>query len=324
MKFYPSQLNILLDKISKGQITSILLFGPDKGYITEICRMIVKQLDLVTTSLSYNEINANSLSIFLNARNFFNKREFIKITSVSSSIDVNIKTLLSSKFTNFAAFISDELAAGCSIRVFFENNNSSASVACYTEDEQNLTRIIQRKITSASKVIDQNALLYLSSCLKGDYQLINSELDKLISYVDAQKVITIKDVMLVIADDLTASGDDLCTYFAEKDSDKVLIELEKLNIQGINTVLIIRALIRYYLNLYIVRSKLEEGEAIDNAIASLSPPIFYKRINNFKKIAINIKIVDIVSILNLLQQAEVRFKMESKNFDFFEVLRQRL
>lgn len=320
MKFYSSQVNVVYDKIAKGQINSILLYGPDKGYISNICQTIVKDLNLIVTSLPYSNITASSLNLLLNSTNFFNKREFIKITEVKTTISSEIQKLLLEPFNNFIAFIADELPSGCTIRSFFETKPSLASIACYNDDEQGIIKIIKKKCTSANKIIEKDALVYLTSSLKGDFQLINNELDKLISYVCDKNTITLEDVTLVIVNDLIASGDDLCIFFAEKDIDKMLHELEKLQTQGINIVLVIRAVIRYYLNLYIVLSKMQEGCSIDSAIGTLSPPVFFKKVPSFKKIANSIRINDVVNVLHKLQQAEVKFKLEPKGFDFLMML----
>ena len=80
----------------------------------------------------------------------------------------------------------------------------------------------------------------------------------------------------------------------------------------------IRALIRYYINLFIVISKLEDGQSIDMAIKSLSPPIFFKYVPDFKQVARGLSSKDALGVIDLLQQAEVKFKTTGgKNFDFF-------
>lgn len=320
MKFYTSQLTQLIDAIAKGKIRSLLLYGPDKGYISFICRSIIQKMNLLHSSISYNDINESKLETLLNSRNFFAQREFIKITTVTNSINTALKSLLANEFLHFAAFIADELPSNSGIRNFFESQEFCASVACYPDDQQNIAKIIHAKFAAVDKRLDDDALYYLKSALKGDYQLICNELEKLLLYAYDKDTLTIDDIKLVINIDLIANGDDLCTYFAQKDTQAFLIEIERLMAQGINMVLIIRALIRYYMNLYIVVSKIDEKENIDTAIKNLSPPIFFKRVADFKKVAFHIQRTEIVAVIAKLYQAEINFKLDPKSFDLLRII----
>ena len=81
----------------------------------------------------------------------------------------------------------------------------------------------------------------------------------------------------------------------------------------------IRALIRFYLNLYIVSLRLEDGENLDRAIKALYPPIFFKYIDDFKQVVLKYTSLDAMRCLNLLQQAEVNYKTSPKSFNLFSV-----
>lgn len=317
MKFYLSQIKELFDKVEKGTIKSILLYGPDKGYISKICELLIKKFDLLQTDISYHGLKAQQLEMTINSRNFFSKKEFIKISSVTASIDQATKDVLSSDFLHFIAFIADELAPSSSIRKFFETEPYLASIACYHDDPQNILKIILKRLQASDKSITEDALFALKSSINGDHKLINSEIDKLIYFAFDKSQITLEDVRLVISSDNIGSGDDLCVYFVRKNLDHFLNELSKLKKQNINEVLMIRALIRYYINLYIVLSKTEDGSSLDESIKSLSPPIFFKYIADFKKTANSLTVKDTLIALSVLQKGEVSFKENPQGFDFY-------
>lgn len=151
-----------------------------------------------------------------------------------------------------------------------------------------------------------------------DHQVLINELDKLLYYTSDKNDITIEDVQSVITKDNNGNGDNLCQHFALGNLAGFLQEYEKLQQQNINEVLMIRALIRYYLNLYTVLNKLSNGINIDIAIKSLSPAVFYKNIPSFKKIINTITIEESIRILNFLQQAEVDYKISSAGFDLYQ------
>ncbi len=320
MKFYISQIDLLVHKVGNGKIKALLLYGPDKGYIREICEVIARKFESITTSVEYQKVTATNLEMQLNTKNFFNKKELVKITSVTSTISPELKTILGNNFFHFPVFIADELPLNSTIRKFFETETYLASLACYHDDEQNIIKLILKKCSEAKKSIDNEALYYLKSHLKGDHQGILNEINKLLLFINKKGQITLADVENSISPNLIASGDDLCIYFAKKTLDKFLEELNKLLANNINEVLIIRTLIRYYINLYIVRTKIDNGDNVDNAIKFLSPPIFFKYIDDFKKAANNLTSQDILKTLSILQQAELDFKLKPLGFDLYQQL----
>jgi len=81
----------------------------------------------------------------------------------------------------------------------------------------------------------------------------------------------------------------------------------------------IRALLRYFFNVYAVTSRVEDGENIDKAIKSLSPPIFFKYVDDFKQVVRLYSSIDAIRYINTLQNAEINYKQNSSGFDLFSV-----
>lgn len=318
MKFYFSQVNRLFELIANGKIKALLLYGPDKGYIDKICRHLVKNLSMLQTTIEYGELNISSLEILLNSPNFFNQKELIKVRGAGNSIDKNLKTTLSGNYINFPVFIGEDITSSGSFRKFFETEEFLAAIACYHDDETKIERIILDRLAKNNKTINKETITYLKTHLKGDHELIRNEINKLIYYVHDQKEITLDDAKAVISSEIMASGSDLAIYFSKKDYTSFLKELSILQKQNINEVLIIRALIRHYINLYIVLSKVKNGERVETAIKSLSPPIFYQYINDFTKIATSFSLTECLETLKKLQQAEIDYKLNPTSFDLFQ------
>lgn len=318
MKFYLSQIDDLLDKIEKKTIKGLLLYGPDKGYISKVCKLIINKLNLTQTTINYKDISPSNLRLILNTTNFFGQREFVKILDATPSVSKDLQNVLSTDFSHFIAFIADEMPVNSSLRKMFEKSPYLAALACYYDNEQNVTRIIAKKCAKYAKTLEKEALEYLLLHLQGDHKLINNELDKLFSFTDQKVQITLSDVKSVINQNIISNSDELCIYFAKNNVALFLTEIEKLLLQGVNMVLVIRALIRFYINLYIIALKLQSGVDIQSAIKSLSPPIFFKYVSDFTSIAMGLKLPEILATLSYLQNAEVEYKLQPENFDLYQ------
>ncbi len=321
MKFYLSQIEKLLDAIKQKKIRGVLLYGPDRGYVNLICGLIIKNCDFIKVSFEYPKFIALGVETYINSRNFFAKREFIKITALKSSIEPSLRIILNSDFFHFVAFVAEELPANSEVRKFFDASNHLASLGCYYDEEGNVEKIILKKCHKADKEIALDAIERLKTDLRGDHNLIISELDKLLYFTHDKNSITLDDVVKAITPDHLASSDDLCIYFADCETEKFFYEVNKLLQLGTNPVLLIRALIRYYLNLYEVLTKTQRQNLnIDIAIKSLSPPIFFKYVSSFKQIVSNMSFSKVTETLEHLQQAELELKTHPAGYDVFNQL----
>lgn len=320
MRFYSSGLNDLLRKIESGAISKILIHGSNQGFASTATEQIIKKMNLMVSTFTAKEITANKLRTIANNQNFFGQKELIKITGSSAALNKEMKEMLiNEQFHNIICFTHTDALPPSGIRKFFEDQKDLASLGCYYDNENTIAKIILQQCAKHKKNIDEDALFYLKSHLKGDHQIIKSELNKLFCYTHDQGIITKDDILATLSRDLLASGDEMCIYFAKKEPKKFIHEVAKLKEQNKNEVLMIRALIRYYLNIYQVSLRVEDGENTDRATKTLYPPIFFKYVDDFKQILRKTSASDAINCLKHLQQAEINYKTNPKTFDMFEL-----
>jgi len=319
MKFYSSALPELIKKIEQDTVKALLLHGNNQGFITSVLKTLSKKFSLTITPLSYKGLSSEELVLASNSQNFFGHRELIKIVGVTPLLSKTMKDALQlNKFEHFICFVSNESLPQSGIRKFFEDHTEFASVGCYYDNEQTIAKLILQQCTKRNKNIDEEALYYLRSHLKGDHRIIKFELEKLFCFTHDQETITKDDVMHILSQgDLFTNSDAMCIAFASKNYSNFIEEVEKLQNSNKNDVLIIRALIRYYLNIYIAVSRMENGENIDGIIKALKPPIFFKYVADFKQIIKKYSAADSMHYINSLQKAEMSYKINPKSFDLF-------
>ncbi len=318
MKLYANQINALIKKVATQEIKTILMYGPNIGLINTNIDNIAKNLDLSITKINYKNSSLNEISIAANTKNFFTQKEIIKIEGLPTTLTNEYKQLFVDN--NFLLlFFAQEETPSPSIRKYFEEHDKLAVVACYFDNEQTIAKLILDLCKQNNKVIDEEALFYLKSHLKGDHQIILSELDKLFSYTYNKKQISKSDIIDTLSHDLMASGDEMCVYFSKKEALKFLKEIDKLKQQNINEVLMIRALIRYYYNVYTATKLMENGLDINSAVKSIIPPIFFKYVDDFKLALRTYSSSDAIQCIKLLNTAEASYKDNPACFDIFSV-----
>lgn len=294
--------------LKSEKIKAVMLYGQDKGVIDYIFSIIVKNLGKMTYTYSYSEAISTGVDVILNNISLFGSSDIIKITDVPSNINTDLKDILLLGTHHIPILIADELSPSSSLRKFFESENSLASIACYNDDIKNIRAIAYSKITAAQKIIDADALSYLSYNLNGDRNIIENELEKLLLFTSNAASIRLEDVENSISCNAISSPDFLCISFAKGDAKTFFTESANLLSENTSVVWIIRAIARYYINLYIVATQRSAGVSQEAAISSLKPPIFFKYLLDFKDISNSISLEKTIKILYLLHQAEVESK----------------
>lgn len=318
MKLYANQINELIKKIASQEIKTILMYGPNIGLINTNIDNIAKNLNLSITKINYKNSSINEISIAANTKNFFAQKEIIKIDGLPTALTKEYKQLFEDDNFHLLFFAQEETPSP-SIRKYFEDNDKLAIIPCYFDNEQTIAKLILGLCKQNDKVIDEEALFYLKSHLKGDHQIILSELGKLFSYTHNKRQISKSDILETLSHDLMASGDEMCVYFSKKEALKFLKEIDKLKQQNINEVLMIRALIRYYYNVYTATKLMENGMDINSAVKSIIPPIFFKYVDDFKLALRTYSSTDAIKCIKLLNTAEANYKDNPSCFDMFSV-----
>jgi len=305
MKYYPNNLDQIIEKARKKEISTIVLYGPDSGMVSEFVKKIAKSLSLKQNNHKFE--TASGLFASLNNISFFSEKELIKVEYNSAKLDEETQNIITGSNIHLPVFVVDELPTSSSFRKFFEADKNSAIIACYPDDEKSIRQIIISKVTEAKKQLTPEALEFLMNKLHGDRLLIINELEKLLSYAGDDSKITM-DHCAIISESIESHPDLLCIYFAKKKGDEYLKELNNLLENGISVIWIIRALARYYQNLLIVKFQELDGVGVETSMAKLRPPIFFKYSAAFKEIANKSSIKDVSNMLNNLTKAEVEAK----------------
>ncbi len=303
MKYYPSNINQVITKITLKQISSILLYGPDRGMISDIVSQLTKKLNArIATANNYTDLSSS-----LNNTSMFNQKEIIKISS-ELKLHEDAKSLLQKYHSNFPLIIAEDLAPANALRKFYEGSESLAAVACYPDDENAIRRMISQKCAYYNQQITTRAISFLSSSLGGDRLMILSELEKLFLYMRNVHTIDVADCEKIISKSSNHNADNLCIAYGVLDAQEYLREQDALLTNSISEIWIIRALGRYYLNILKVKLYIEDGLSVASSMNLLKPSIFFKYAEGFKKSVAQNSIRAISKSLDLFIKAEIDAK----------------
>ncbi len=265
----------------------ILIYGPDSGLMKERTKAIgltvvsdlndpfnVAALDSATL-----QDDPARLSDEANAMSMMGGDRLVRIQGGSDKLTTLIKAYLENPSDSALVVIeADDLAARSSLRKLCEGAKNAAAVPCYVEDERGLARFIRDFVGQEGMQIEPDAVNWLSSNIQGDRARARSEVEKLVLYKGRNEgmIIGLDDVLAICGANGAVNMDDLVHAVGLGQAQQALQHWNKLTEEGISFIVMVRSLQNHFKRLHQARYAVDHGSPADQAMKSLSPPVFFK------------------------------------------------
>jgi DNA polymerase-3 subunit delta len=313
MRIYPKKFLSIAPSITNSAICAVLLYGPDKGMIECFIQDIKQILSLNLRKIDVANIANINLAQITNSISLFMQKEIIVLKNFGSSLTKENKEILGAPLGNFLIIVADELSSTSSLRQFFEKHQHLASIACYPDSHEDIKFVISAYMQKKGKSLTRDAMFYIQANVNIDRQFLYSELDKLCLYCHDSSIITLSEAKQTVSVWRSSSVDKMCIAFIKKDADTYFNELDELCKNSSPEILMIRSLMKYYTNIFIVKQKMAAGSSLDEAVKSLAPPIFFLYVEQFKELVTKTPITNITYSLQQLIKAEIALKSNAQN-----------
>jgi len=151
----------------------------------------------------------------------------------------------------------------------------AAALPCYADTDRDLGRLAQEMVTASGHTLSRDALPLLISRIGADHALSRGEIEKLITYVGASREITTDDIDAVMGDTSELSLDQIAIATSSGQAMDAIRACEKAIAGGQTAQSVLIALQRHFLALHKVRSAIEGGRSLDDALRQLRPPLHF-------------------------------------------------
>ncbi len=257
------------------QSNIVLFYGENLGLKFDLKRIIKSKHKAEIVIFSQEEIlknEANFFDEFLNI-SLFNKEKIYFIDPSDDKILDLIKDI-ETKITDQKIYLfADTLEKKSKLRNHFENSKVNGIVACYSDNELNIKKIILRRLNGFNGLSSENVNLIIDNC-NYDRVKLNNELDKIVAFFENKKLIREKLELLLDAKtndnfnllkDTALNGEKTKTNYLLSET---LIENDK-NIYYLNVI-------NQRLNKIYELKLLDKKNDPETAINLIKPQIFWK------------------------------------------------
>ena len=316
MKIQANKVDDFIKNID-NKIRGVLIYGPDEGLVlirkNEILQKLLpdykNSLSLITISNTTIKDKPNIINNEYNSSSLFSSdKKSLLVEDAENSISKILEEIFSKtqNSENFIVITAGDLDSKSTLKRFAEYNQYFASLPCYKDDINAIMQIINLKLRKEGFKYNADVVKYLTESFGGNRLIILSELDKLITYKDTDKNLTIDDVKACIQDNSEGNINDFVNNLASLNLEKAYKELQNLYSEGIFPVAIIRTAIAYFIKLQLYKYQIQMGITFEE-IADRDN-IFWKQKPIVQQHLYKLSLNNINDILYILLKEECKLK----------------
>lgn len=270
-----------------GSWRGVLLYGDDAGLIRERALVAVQQVvNDVNDPFRLARLEGEEqyrLEEEALALSLAGGRRVVWLRDAQDGIAPMLERLLKQDSDTLIVLEGRGLGARSKLRVLADKHKKIAAIGCYPEEGRALSRTVTETLAEDRVTIDRDGLAWLLGHLGADRTLVRGELEKLRLYAGYGGRLSVDDVRHAIGDSGGASLDD--AVYAALAGDRLMADrsLERALADGANPIAFTRVTLGVLERLQQVHLAMKAGQSRVEAMASLRPPVFFRRKETFAR-----------------------------------------
>lgn len=264
---------------------AILVYGTDAGLVSERARNAARQLaasinppgEVMRIEDADLEAEPDRLLVEAQTLPMFGGPKVVH-TRASRRINAQVIKPLLEEGALAAALVVEagNLRPDDAMRALFEKASTAAAIPCYADEGRDLEGIVRDTLREARVTITPEAQQLLVSRLGADRAMTRSELEKLVLFVGGKKQIDVDDIDAIVGDASELAMDKVVLAAASGEADQALAEYDRVVAAGESPQSVIAAVQRHFQRFHRLRSSVESGRSVDDAIRQIRPPVHFK------------------------------------------------
>ena len=290
MKVAPRDIERFLS-MPPQELCSCLIYGEDAGQVRELAKKLAETVvdDLNdpfrVTTLDVSNLTADPsrLSDEQAAMPFGGGRRLIRLRGITGDHARLIsETIQEPSGDGLIIAEAGPLRRDSAMVKMFEASKTGAAIPCYADEGRSLAVLLDQTLKQENISLTPDARSYVINRLGADRAATRSEIEKLLLYIGKNGKLGLEDAVDAIGDAGSTSVDDLVYATAAGDITSSHRALDRLTAANTQPITVIRSMIGHLTKLRAVVAKAETS-GLEPALASIRPPIFFKRKTAFEE-----------------------------------------
>ncbi len=272
------------------KLRAVLFFGSDAGLVGERAQVYAKAAaarfdppgELIRLDDTDLDTDPDRLVVELGTVPMFGGPKVIRAAAGRRINAAALKPLIEGGALEGVLIVeAGNLKPDESLRSLFEKSSVAAAVACYSDGAQDLEALIREMTREAGATITADARQALVDRLGADRALSRGEIEKLLLYVGPKAEIGVEDVEAVVGDVSELALERITFAAASGQVQRAVAECGRAVSSGESPQAIVAATQRHFQRLHRVRSAVDKGGSLEDALRQMRPPLHFKQKDAF-------------------------------------------
>ncbi len=288
----PGKIESFLRKPDAG-IRNILVFGPDQTLVSERIDQLTRAYGVdpkdpfQVDSFTGDSIHSDPATLYdaIAAQSLMGGDRVVRIIGSGENGKSYMKEFIADRPEGAVLLMSagDIPRRRSDLVKLFENDDSSAAIACYEDGDRDKEAVIMSMVREAGHTIDHDAVAWTAETLAGGRGIARREIEKLVLNAVEGKRITLDDARSVITSDHNGALDGIADLVGTGNLPELNKLFQSAEAEGTSPIGMVRAVTNHFLKLVEYRRIIDQGTPVDTALKSQRPPIFYQRMDAVKR-----------------------------------------
>ena len=306
-----------ISNLKLSNIKFFLMHGKNDGLKNEkISELISKYKEYKVLKYDEKDILDNKDYFYdsvLNA-SLFDNGKLIIINRSSDKLLLILEELFEKNITDIFFIINaDILEKKSKLRVLFEKDKNSASIAFYPDSNETLIKLTQNFFNKIKISISSENINFIVNKCNSDRGNLKSELKKISLFLKNKKKIEYDELIKLINLTENFSINQLIDMCLAKNKKKTVTILNENNFGTEDCILIIRTFLNKSKRLLYLLEEYKNNDDVNKTISSAKPPIFWKDKDLIRKQIISWTPEKIKAQIYNLNELEMLIKKVSVN-----------
>jgi len=263
----------------------LLAYGPDAGLVREVSQRLARHyagsgsdgMGLVTLEGSELDADPGRLLVEAGTPSLFGDRRVVRVRNAGKALVTPLAVLADDPHDAIVIVEAGNLAPRDALRALVEGAKTGRALPCYADSDETIGRLVAETFAAAGIAAAPEVVATLREQLGNDREVTRRELEKLVLFVDQNKVLTRADVLALCADNAALVLDEVADAIGTGHPQKLDMALGRALAAAINPQQMLAAVLGHFTQLRRWRSEVDAGSAPRAVLEGARPRPHFSR-----------------------------------------------
>ena len=268
-----------------------LVYGPDAGLVRETGQALLRKLSgddpggASVVTLESGEIDADPSLLAVEAKtvSLFGGKRIVRVRGATKGLVMTLAELKDDPGGAAIILEAGNLPPRDALRALVETAKLGRALPCFPDSEEAVTNLLRETFNREGIRVDAEVIGTLREILGNDREVTRRELEKLVLYASASKVLTREDVYTLCADNGMLAIDAILDAAGSGHAERLELALNRALMNAVDPQQLLVMALRHFSSLRRWRTEVDGGKTPRAVLEAQKPRPHFSRVGSLEQ-----------------------------------------